>query len=66
MTATIGRARAIGMQACRCVLRAVLDEFDVEPLATEGTDFWTDVWLWLLEYADHEPDWADGCMAVRL
>lgn len=45
-------------------LRAVLDEIDIEPLATQGADFWVDVWAWLLKYADHEPDWADGCIAV--
>ena len=26
--------------------------------------FWLDVLLWLATYADHEPDWADGCLAV--
>jgi len=25
---------------------------------------WRDVFGWLLKYADHEPDWADGCLAV--
>lgn len=45
-------------------LRAVLGEVDIEPLATQGTDFWIDVWARLLKYADHEPDCADACIAV--
>lgn len=24
----------------------------------------SDVFAWLVKYADHEPDWADGCIAV--
>lgn len=26
--------------------------------------FWADVFSWLIKYADHEPDWADACIAV--
>jgi predicted nucleic acid-binding protein len=27
-------------------------------------DLWDDVFAWLLKYAEHEPDWADACLAV--
>jgi predicted nucleic acid-binding protein len=33
------------------------------PLTYER-DFWLDVLDWLAKYADHEPDWADACLAV--
>ena len=45
-------------------LQAVLDEFDVGSLPTQEPAFWTDVFRWLMKYADQEPDWADGCIAV--
>lgn len=45
-------------------LRAVLDELSVDSLPTHDSDFRADVLTWLLKYADHEPDWADGCIAV--
>jgi len=46
-------------------LRAVLAEFDVGPAVSEGShDLWMDVLEWMLRHADHEPDWADGCLAV--
>jgi|SRR5688572_5021097 len=68
----LGVCEAVVIESCfhlphrsqRQRMRAVLDEIDVEPLATHGADFWVDVWAWLLKYADHEPDWADGCIAV--
>lgn len=46
-------------------LRALLNDLGVEPLpAANRTDFWLEVFDWLTKYADHEPDWADGCLAV--
>jgi hypothetical protein len=27
-------------------------------------DFFLEVLDWLTEYADHEPDWADACLAI--
>jgi predicted nucleic acid-binding protein len=45
-------------------LRALLDELDIETLPTHGVEFQADVFAWLLKYADHQPDWADGCIAV--
>lgn len=46
-------------------LRALLERLDVQPLSQEcETGFWLDVFDWLAKYADHEPDWADACLAV--
>ena len=46
-------------------LRALIDALDVLPVSGgEERGFWTDVLTWLAKYADHEPDWADGCIAV--
>ena len=46
-------------------LGALLDKLSVQPLpVTHERMFWLDVLLWLATYADHEPDWADGCLAV--
>jgi len=46
-------------------LRALLSDLGVEPVpAATRNDFWLDVFDWLTKYADHEPDWADGCLAV--
>ena len=51
--------------AQRLRLRALLHDLRVEsiPLAHER-DFWGDVFDWLAKYADHEPDWADACLAI--
>jgi predicted nucleic acid-binding protein len=46
-------------------LRALLQQLDVHALPmTYERAFWLDVFEWLTKYADHEPDWADGCLAV--
>jgi predicted nucleic acid-binding protein len=46
-------------------LRALLDDLAVQPVpATNESGFWLDVLDWLTKYADHEPDWSDGCLAV--
>ena len=52
-------------RAQRQRLRAALDELDVVGF-TGATDagFRYDVFAWLLKYSDHEPDWADACIAV--
>jgi predicted nucleic acid-binding protein len=46
-------------------LQGILRALDVRPLppASEPA-FWSDVVEWLIKYADHEPDWADACIAV--
>jgi predicted nucleic acid-binding protein len=46
-------------------LRALLQELHIQPLpATQTAEFWYSVLEWLAKYADHEPDWADACLAV--
>jgi predicted nucleic acid-binding protein len=46
-------------------LRALLDELRPEPLpGTADATYWIEVLDWLIKYADQEPDWADGCLAV--
>jgi len=46
-------------------LRALLDDFDVQPVpAANQSAFWLEVFAWLTKYAEHQPNWADGCLAV--
>lgn len=46
-------------------LRVLLHDLSVQaPLVTRERDFWFEVLDWLVKYADHEPDWADGYLAV--
>ena len=46
-------------------LRMLLDDLDVEPIPEMNESaFRLEVFEWLAKYADHEPDWADGCLAV--
>ena len=46
-------------------LRGLLRELDIEPVPSDpGTRFWSDTFEWLERYAEHEPDFADACLAV--
>jgi hypothetical protein len=45
-------------------LRTVLNELHVASVPTGTDDFRDAVFDWLLAYADHQPDWTDGCLAV--
>jgi predicted nucleic acid-binding protein len=46
-------------------LRDLLHRLGVQPLpVTQERTFWLDVFDWLAKYADQDPDWADGCVAV--
>lgn len=46
-------------------LRVLIDDLGVQPVpSATGGGFWLEVFDWLIKYADHEPDWADGCLAV--
>ena len=46
-------------------LRALLDVLGVQPVpGADESGFWSEVFEWLAKYAEHEPDWADGCLAV--
>jgi len=49
----------------RLRLQALLLELDVDPLPTiVDADFWSGAFAWLAKYSDHQPDWADACLAV--
>lgn len=51
--------------AQRSRLRAILQTFQVGQSAHTLEDgFRNAVFDWLARYPDHEPDWADGCLAV--
>ena len=46
-------------------LRALLSDLGVQPVpVVNESAFWFEVFEWVTKYADHEPDWADGCLAV--
>ena len=46
-------------------LRAIVETFEIRAASqTLDEGFWMDVFEWLAKYADHDPDWADGCLAV--
>lgn len=42
-------------------LRGLLDALAVSSLPSPS---WEDVLDWLAKYSEHEPDWADACIAV--
>ena len=48
----------------RARLHALCQELRIEAIDTHDTAFRADVFAWLLKYAEHLPDWADGCLAV--
>lgn len=46
-------------------LERLLAELEIRPLQVEDeARLWGDVFRWLGKYAEHEPDWADGYLAV--
>jgi predicted nucleic acid-binding protein len=45
-------------------LHAVLEELRFECVPTHDAGFRAAVFAWLSKYSEHEPDWADGCIAV--
>jgi len=45
-------------------LRAMLDQFRMDPVTTHDAALRAEILAWLIKYADHQPDWADGCLAV--
>ena len=46
-------------------LQRMIEILDVSSAsATDPDSLWNEVFEWLSKYADHEPDWADGYMAV--
>jgi predicted nucleic acid-binding protein len=46
-------------------LAAIVGTFGIHPAPAALSDiFWHAVLSWLTKYAEHEPDWADACLAV--
>ena len=46
-------------------LQEIIEQFDVHSAGVADVHaFHLDVFEWLAKYANHEPDWADGCIAV--
>lgn len=46
-------------------LRALLRDLRIRPLPIAyDMEYWLAVLDWLAKYADHDPDWADACLAV--
>jgi predicted nucleic acid-binding protein len=46
-------------------LRRILADLPILPLATDDLrGFWFDAFEWLQQFADHDPDWVDACLAV--
>ena len=45
-------------------LRALVTELGIGSLSTDDPDFRDEVFDWLIKFGDHEPDWADACLAV--
>ena len=69
----LGVCEAVLMEACfhlaadaqRQRLRAVLDQLHIAAAPrSDDRGFWLGVLDWLSKYSAHEPDWADGCLAV--
>lgn len=49
----------------RMRLRALIAELNMDVLASAADETDRDaVFAWLEQYADHEPDWADACLAL--
>jgi predicted nucleic acid-binding protein len=46
-------------------LRDVLSAFGISIMHLEPSQMPSEVLAWLNNYADHEPDWADACIAVH-
>jgi len=46
-------------------LRAIIHELRIGPVTIQDEQgFRLDVFDWLAKYHEHEPDWADACLAV--
>lgn len=76
----LGRLAPLGFRVCDAVLaetcfhlpyraqrrrlHALVRDLGVESLPTHDADLRADVFAWLDKYGEHEPDWADGCLAV--
>ena len=46
-------------------LKRILEELDIQlAMVDDPHSIWIEVFGWLSKYADHDPDWADGYLAV--
>ncbi len=72
-SAPLCTCEAVLMESCfhlphreqRQRLQALLDTLAISSLPGPcDRRFWSDVFHWLTKYAEHEPDWADACIAV--
>ena len=46
-------------------LKRILEELDIQlAVVNESPALWLEVFDWLSKYAGHDPDWADGYLAV--
>lgn len=49
----------------RLRLRALLRDLEIRQWSvSEDPNLRWEIFDWLVKYAEHEPDWADGCLAV--
>ncbi len=55
----------LGLAAQRARLERLIVELAMTPLSVEDAgELRTEVFRWLARHAEHEPDWADGYIAV--
>jgi predicted nucleic acid-binding protein len=73
VSAGLCTCEAVLMESCfhlphreqRQRLHALLNSLAVSSLpGTFDSLFWSEVFDWLTKYSEHEPDWADACIAV--
>jgi predicted nucleic acid-binding protein len=49
----------------RARLRDLIEAFDIQPCPVLREEIlWDEVFQWLIDYSEHEPDWTDGYLAV--
>lgn len=55
----------LSRRAQRERLRRFLTDFSVVAYRSDDeAELWSDVFDWLMRYAEHDPDWADGYLTV--
>jgi hypothetical protein len=42
----------------------LIDELPIASLKVDEQEVWSEVFVWLDRYKDHDPDWTDGYLAV--
>ncbi|MBI4475093.1 MAG: PIN domain-containing protein [Acidobacteria bacterium] len=49
----------------RSRLQRTIEDLNISPVSVEDAQsLWNEVFDWLNKYRDHQPDWADGYLAV--